>query len=245
MGRGFSLIRFFKKLSEYQMDAIEIDPQWFKTYPGAHIGLLLIGNVDNAKQTAALDEHKRQVEAAQRKRFADFSRQDLLALDVLKAYRSYYKKFNKTYHVLLQLESIVHKGKKLPNVNPLVDANFAAEIETLLLTAGHDADTLQWPVAIGVSQGTESFVPMNGSQRTLKAGDMIMKDRTGVVCTVIYGQDNTSPISRQTRRVLYVTYVPAGVKRATVENHLETITTNVLRFEPQAKVEYREIHSAA
>ena len=226
------------------MDEIKIDPQWFKTFPGAHIGLLLIGNVDNSQQTAALDTHKRQVEAAQRRRYAKFSRQDLLALEVLKAYKAYYKKFNKTYHVLLQLESIVHKGKKLPNVNPLVDANFAAEIETLLLTAGHDADALQWPSVISVSQGTETFVQMNGSQRTLKAGDMIMKDQTGVVCTVIYGQDNNTPISKTTRRVLYVTYVPAGIKRTTVENHMETIKANVLRFATQAEIEYHAIHSA-
>ena len=226
------------------MDDIKIDPQWFNTFPGAHIGLLLIGNVDNSQPAATLDAHKRQVETAQRSRYAAFSRQDLLTLDVLKAYKSYYKKFNKTYHVLLQLESIVHKGKKLPNVNPLVDANFAAEIETLLLTAGHDADKLQWPVSISVSQGTETFVQMNGSQRMLKPGDMIMRDQTGVVCSVIYGQDNASPISPQTRRVLYVTYVPPGIGKAIVENHHEAIKSNVLRFAPQAETEYHAIHSA-
>jgi len=47
--------------------------------------------------------------------------------------------------VQLQVESIVSKGKSLPNVTPLVDANFVAEVETLVLTAGHDVAKLQAP----------------------------------------------------------------------------------------------------
>src|SRR5262245_24144930 len=59
------------------------------------------------------------------------------------AYVRYYKRFSKTYHVQLQLESIVLKRKSLPSVSPLVDANFTAEVETLVLTAGHDAQKLE------------------------------------------------------------------------------------------------------
>ncbi len=226
------------------MNAIHFDPEWSATFPGAHLGLLLINNVDNSKRATPLDAYKRQVEASQRARYAGFSRAELLALDVLKAYKTYYKAFNKTYHVLLQLESIIHKGKQLPDVNPLVDANFAAEIETLLLTAGHDADQLVWPVSMGVSKGTETFVPMNGSPRVLKAGDMIMSDQKGVVCTVIYGQDRRTPISPQTRRVLYVTYVPAGIDQTEVEHHLEATKANVHLFAPTAEIEYETVHSA-
>src|SRR5262245_64447502 len=63
-------------------------------------------------------------------------------------YVHYYKRFGKTYHVLLQLESIVLKSKGLPSVSPLVDANFTAEVETLVLTAGHDAQQLQGEISI-------------------------------------------------------------------------------------------------
>ena len=202
-----------------------------------------MGNVDNSRRATPLDAHKRRIEARQRERLAGFSRSELLALDVLKAYKRYYKKFNKTYHVLLQLESIVHKGKNLPNVNPLVDANFTAEIETLLLTAGHDADRLKGPVTIGVSKGSETFVQMNGSPKDLKAGDMIMADQKGVVCTVIYGQDRRTPITPQTRRALYVTYVPAGIDRGIVEHHNATIKANVRLFAPTAEILYEIVKS--
>lgn len=223
---------------------ISVSDGWKSAFPGAHIGLLLVGKVDNARRPTALEEQKVAVTSRLRARFAGYGRQQLQELAILKAYKNYYKKFNKTYHVQLQLESIVLKGKPLPNVNPLVDANFAAEMVSMLLTAGHDADLLVPPVVIDVSTGTEQFVQMNGERKTLKANDMIMLDAEGVVCTVIYGQDARTPISPKTNRALYVTYVPPGIDAETVNQQLEMIKANVLLFAPEAEIEYQAVHSA-
>lgn len=217
---------------------------WEESFPGAHIGMLLMGRVDNSKRAKILDEHKVEVARILRAEYAGFGRKELLELDILKAYKDYYKKFNKTYHVQLQLESVLLKGKSLPNVNPLVDANFAAELESLILTAGHDADLLIEPVKIDVSTGSEVFEQLNGEHKTLKANDMIMTDAKGVVCSVIYGQDRRTPISPKTRRALYVAYVPPGIEAEQVHMHLEGIKSNVALFAPQAQVEYQEVYSA-
>src|SRR6185295_12486260 len=112
----------------HRMFQIEVTERWHNTFPGGHVGVLLIGNVDNSRRTTPLDQRKREIESSLREKFAGFSRTDLMELEVLKAYRTYYKKFDKTYHVQLQLESVVQKGKPLPIVSPLVDANFAAEL---------------------------------------------------------------------------------------------------------------------
>ena len=149
------------------------------------MGVVLLGNVDNTKRETPLDQKKQEVEATLREKYSKFSRADLLELEVLKAYRNYYRHFNKTYHVQLQLESVVHKGKPLPNVSPLVDANFAAELNTLILTAGHDADLLRNFVRIDVTQEGDEFTQMNGVLKSLKPGDMMMSDPDGIVCTII------------------------------------------------------------
>ena len=128
----------------------------------------------------------------------DFPGLSCLELETLNAYRDYYRRFGNTYHVQLQLESVVHKGKSLPSVSPLVDANFAAELETLVLTAGHDADLLTQPLTLDVTGGGEAFTGMNGSVKTLRPGDMMMTDAGGVICTVITGQDARTPISPAT-----------------------------------------------
>jgi DNA/RNA-binding domain of Phe-tRNA-synthetase-like protein len=226
------------------MFQIEVNGRFHKTFAGGHVGVLLIGNVDNHKRPTPLDEKKREIEASLREKFAGFSRADLLELEILQAYRDYYKQFKKTYHVQLQLESIVHKGKSLPSVNPLVDANFAAEVETLVLTAGHDADLLEPPVTINATQEGDTFIQINGSLQPLKPGDMMMSDGQGIICTIIYGQDQRTPISPKTRRALYVAYAPVGVGGTAVQQQLKQIHENILLFAPDAEVELLEIYTA-
>ena len=223
---------------------IAVTDKWKNTFPGAHIGLLLLENVNNARRPSALDDRKRKLETELRKQYAGFSRADLLAVNAMLVYRRFYKRFNKTYHVLLQLESVLNKGKSLPSVSPLVDANFAAELETLILSAGHDADRLEPPVTFDAATGTEEFVQMSGSRKILKPDDMMMRDARGVVCSVLYGQDQKTPISEDTRRVLYVAYVPAGIEKDAVIDHLETIKHNVLLFAPNAEIVHLQVYAA-
>jgi DNA/RNA-binding domain of Phe-tRNA-synthetase-like protein len=223
---------------------INISEHWRNSFPGAHIGFLLIENINNAIRFASLEERKKKIELSVREKYAGYTRADLLQLNPLSAYKRYYKKFDNTYHVQLQLESVAHKGKSLPNVSPLVDAAFASEMETLLLTAGHDADLLDGRISVDVTSGTEIFVQMNGKSRTVKANDMMMKDESGVVCTILHGQDKRTPISPLTRRVLYVTYVPEGIIDDAVHSHLNTLKANVLLFAPESEVKYQEVHSA-
>jgi len=223
---------------------VSISQTWKTAYLGARIGMLLVENVDNTPRPTALDARKAAVEAHLREKYAGWERADLLALDVLSAYRAYYKKFGNTYHVQLQLESILYKGKSLPRVSPLVDAGFLAEIETLVLTAAHDADRLVPPLGIDITTGSEEFTQMSGTPRALKPNDMMMTDTQGVTCTILYGQDNRSPITPATRRGLYVAYAPPGIEPGYVMEHLEAIRRNILLFAPDVGFPYIEVHSA-
>jgi len=200
--------------------------------------------VDNHLRPTPLDTHKVTVHAALLERYAGLDRAGLLEQSTLHAYREYYRKFGNTYHVQLQLESILFRGKGLPTVSPLVDAGFAAELETLVLTAAHDYDRLALPLSIDVAIGEETLVQMGGVLKTVKANDILMADATGVVCTILYGQDQHSPVTPATQRVLYVAYAPPGVPGATVERHLETIRANVMCFAPQAGFPVQQVLAA-
>jgi len=219
------------------MLSITATDAWRKIHPGAIIGLLEISRVDNSRISTSLEERKRGTEARLREQYHDFTRKDFLALPVMAAYDRYYNRFDKTYHVLLQVESIVLKGKNLPAVSPLVDANFMAEVETLVLTAGHDVSKLQAPIIMDVSSDGDRMIQMNSSPKDIRAGDMIMKDAGGISCSIIYGQDNRSPISAETSHVLYVSYVPAGIPTENVETQLQKIEENIRLFSPAAVLE--------
>jgi DNA/RNA-binding domain of Phe-tRNA-synthetase-like protein len=214
------------------MLTITATDEWRNAHPGATVGLLELSGVETAASLAGLEQRKREAEAHLRQRYRGFTRQDFLALPVMAAYEQYYKRFNKTYHVLLQVESIVLKGKNLPSVFPLVDANFTAEVETLVLTAGHDVAQLRGPISMDVSRQDDVQTQMNGASKAIYAGDMIMRDAGGISCSIIYGQDHRSPISMETSRVLYVGYAPAGVSAELVEAHLRVVEENVRLFSP-------------
>jgi DNA/RNA-binding domain of Phe-tRNA-synthetase-like protein len=219
------------------MLSISATDEWRASHPGAIIGLLEVSAVTNTYSSPELDERKRDTEARLRERYQGFTRQDFLSRPVMAAYERYYKRFNKTYHVQLQLESIVLKGKNLPDVSPLVDSNFIAEVETFVLTAGHDVTKLQEPVIMDVSREGDTITQMNGASKAIRAGDMIMKDAHGICCSILYGQDNRSPISRETSHVLYVSYAPAGVGAEAVDRHLKRIEENIRLFSPNAIIE--------
>lgn len=215
--------------------------EWKAEHPGAMIGLLELSNVENDKKSLLLDHRKRELETELIRRYGEISRQEFVSLPVLSAYKNYYKQFKKTYHVQLQIESIAKKGKKLPNVSPLVDANFMAEVETFILTAGHDVAKLRGEIVIDASREGDHITQMNGSDKSIYAGDMIMRDEEGICCSILYGQDNRSPITPETEHVLYVAYAPGGVPLEAVEMQLQKIEQNVRLFSTKAIVEQRRI----
>ena len=194
--------------------------------------------------SAQLDRQKREIERRLRERYQGFSRQDFLTLPVMSAYNRYYRRFSKTYHVLQQVESIVLKGRDLPNISPLVDSNFMAEVDTLILTAGHDVEKLQGSILMDLAQAGDQITQMSGSTKPVLVDDMVMRDAHGVCCSIIYGQDNLSPISPITSHVLYVAYAPPGISDDLVEAHLQKIRENILLFSPSVFVEQQRLFLA-
>jgi len=73
-----------------------------------------------------------------KKHYGSLSRKELVKTEVLQGYYSYYKSFTKTYHVLMQLESVIYKEKGIPLVSPVVQSMFMAELKNHFLTSVHD-----------------------------------------------------------------------------------------------------------
>ena len=219
------------------MISITATEAWKTAHPGGIIGLLEISGLDNMQPSPLLEQEKRTIEQRLREKYANYSRDDFLALPVMAAYHRYYRKFGYTYHVLLQLESVALKGKSLPSVSPLVDVNFAAELETLILTAGHDVTQLEAPVVMDVAREGDEITQMNGVRKGVPVGDMLMRDAQDVACTILRGQDNRSPIAKDTTHVLYVAYAPDGVTEEQVQAQLDTMEHYVRLFSPDCVVE--------
>jgi DNA/RNA-binding domain of Phe-tRNA-synthetase-like protein len=219
----------------------QVSARWRTAFPGAHAGVLVMRDVFNPPSSADLALHREAIEQQTRLRFAGQARRDLEALPILQAYEAYYKRFKKTYHVQLQLESIAFKGRSIPDAAALVEAMFMAEVKNLLLTAGHDLDVLHLPVVLDISSGDETYTLLRGQPQQLKAGDMMMSDREGIISSVIYGPDQRAKIQATTQNVMFTVYAPPGIGEEIVGAHLQDITGYVRLVTPDARVEMQEV----
>ncbi len=218
---------------------------WKTAYPTASVGILAMRGAANPVTCPALQTRKATLEAELRVRFAGKSRDDVKALPEMQAYAAYYKRFKKTYHVQLQLESVAFKEKPIPSVSALVEAMFMGELKNFLLTAIHDLDVIQPPVRIDVADGSESYITMSGQSQTLKPGDMYIADAVGVLSSIIYGPDARTQVTPDTHNVLFTVYAPEGIAPEAIQHHLEDMRDFVWLVAPDAEVTVFTVYCAA
>lgn len=219
---------------------INLGPVWRKNPPHAAVGILVMQDVKNPSSHPTLEARKAQVQREISQEYSGWERADLRSLPALAAYDRFYRQFRKTYHLQLQLESIV-AGKPIPSVSALVEAMFMAELEDHLLTAGHDLDRVEPPIEIELAVGDETYTRMNGEHQTLKQGDLYVRDEQGILSSIIYGPDKRSRIQPGTQNVLFTTYAVPGIDRDSLSAHLAKLQGYVMLFSPEASTKRLEI----
>lgn len=224
---------------------IRIADGWRNAYPDASIGILVMAGVANPLEHAALTEHVHHVEDELRQRWAGMTRADLNRLPEFAAYRNYYRRFDKTYHVQLQFESVVLKGKPLRSNGSLVLAMFAAELRNRLLTAGHDLTLIQGDVEINVAAGGEQYVGIGGRDVTVPPGDMYIHDAAGILSSVVYGPDQRTRITANTQEAIFCVYAPVGIRPEAVASHLTDIASRVRLVAPRASVVHQQVYTTS
>ena len=223
-------------------DFLALSDAWIEAYPGAHAGVLAMRGVANPGESAPLRERRLELEESLRVRFSGNDRAALRTHPTLRAYAEYYKRFDKTYHVQLQLESIAFKGKSMPANAALVEAMFMAELDNLLLTAGHDMDALHGSLMLDVATGTESYILLRGTPQAPKPGDMMIRDGAGIISSIVYGPDRRTQIGPETTRAVFTVYAPAGIAPEAAVIHLTEIATLAKLVAPAARVDLLQVY---
>lgn len=207
-----------------------------KIYPTAKLGILIMKDVKNLSIDPKFDKTKVLVREQLLNQYENFIRKEFVQTEPICFYTNYYKKFKKTYPVLLQLESIILKSKPFPNTSTLVEAMFVAEVKNLLLTAGHDLDKLNFPLNLTLSKGDESFIGISQKEQFLTENDMKLSDENGIISSIINGPNYRTRITKDTKNVLFYTYVPDNINNDIILNHLKDISSYVSIFSPNAKI---------
>lgn len=213
---------------------IHVSPNVMQMYPGVSFGFLAIENLTNPAVHPGLEAQKIALEAELRLRWRDAAA--VKSDEVIQAYTAYYKRFKKSYHVALQLESVALKGKSIPSVAALVECMFMAELADCLLTAGHDLDAVRGDVTVCAADGSEIYTLMRGEEQQEKPGDLHMRDEEGIISSIIYGPDRRTQIVPATTRALFTVYAPPGVGQMRVHNHTMRILDYIRLFSPDLQV---------
>lgn len=226
------------------MRTFAVSDQWRTRWPQAVVACVVVAGVSNPPSAAALDARLMSVENEVRSRYADMDRATLRKADPFGAYDAYYKVFGQNYHVLHQVESVALKGKPIPRRAALVEAAFAEELRSGLLTAMHDADAIGEAILTDAATGNETMTLYNGSEATLDAGDMYMRDEHGILTSVIRGPATYGLVTPETTRVAVCVYAPAGIGVLPVAKHLDAIVENLRLIDNQAQIELLEVIDA-
>lgn len=155
-------------------------------------------------------------------------------------YYRYFKKFKKTYPVMLQFESAVLKGRPFPAFNPVSEVAFLAELTTFALSGTHDAGCIAGDVMLYISDCREDF---DGLRETLHTypNDLCGRDDKGIVFSLIAGTDLRTSAKPDSRCVLYPVFGTPDMPHEEITNVMSTIERYAKVLCPDAEISCRII----
>ena len=107
--------------------------------------------------------------AALREQYREYVRADVFGQN---PYFRYFRKFKKTYPVMMQFESVLLKGREFPRWNAVTAVPFLVELETHVLCGTHDIDRLMGPVELYQAEAKEPFEGLRGDEVHTYPGDV-------------------------------------------------------------------------
>ena len=216
---------------------IKILPVVKEIHPNAVFGIWVAQGVNTTADRSRMDILKNTEIDRIKTKHKGYERKTVSCSEPSCHYVAYYKKFKKTYPVLLQLESILLKDKGIPNVGIPVEAMFLAEVSNQILTAGHDLNQIDGNLTVNIAVGIENYQSISGKEQQLTKNDLFLSDESGILSSVLNGPDYRTQITNTTRNALYFVYGVDGVTKEQIRQHLENIRYYLLTAIPDVEIQ--------
>ena len=130
-------------------------------------------------------------------------------------YFRYYRKFKKSYPVMMQVESFLLKGRPFPEGEYINAVAFLTELKTHILLGTHDADCIEGPVVLYSESEKTPFTGMINPDSHSYPGDLTGRDDKGVIISMIAGADDRTCIHEDTDHVVYLIFALPDIAEAT------------------------------
>ncbi len=212
---------------------IALTPAFCSAYPDGIFGVLIARGCVNRPQALGIAADKRAVEERLRERFPG---ETIDADPVARAYAQYFRRYGGRYPVVHQAKTVL-AGRSIEGNSALVEAMFTAELNSLVLTSGHDLHALRFPLAVDVVVAGDAYTRLSGKDQMLKAGDMIVRDAEGIIASVAYGPDDRTRLRPDTDAALFGAWCPVGIDPMIAEAHLEKLAALLKQEWPGSTVD--------
>lgn len=168
-----------------------------------------------------------------RKKYADYDRKTVFGDN---PYVRFFKKFKKTYPVLLQFESVMFKGRPFPQFNPVAEVPFLMEIVTHVLSGAHDIDEICGTVKLYNAVCKEEFPGLRGSPFHTYPDDFCGRDENGIIFSLIAGADERTCARIDSSHVFYPIFGTPDLDESVIRDAIAVLVRYVKVLSPDAEI---------
>lgn len=154
-------------------------------------------------------------------------------------YFRYFRKFKKSYPVMMQVESFLLKGRPFPEGEYINAVAFLTELETHMLLGTHDADKIEGDVVFYNETAKTPFTGMINPDSHSYPGDITGRDDKGIIISMIAGADDRTCIHEDTHRVIYLMFTLPEISDEEVTALAGKIREAALTLAPTAITEFQ------
>ena len=201
----------------------------------SHVAVLEVRYPDSAEwDTAAFEQLRDRELDAIRKEGENYDRETWFRQD---AYFRYFRKFKKTYPVMMQVESFLLKGRPFPEGRYINAVAFLTEMKTRILMGTHDADRVEGDIVFYTEIEKVPFPSIHGSEGHSYPGDTTGRDDAGVIISMIAGADSRTCLQEDSRHVLYLVFGTPVTSAEVLEECLDQVEIYAKTLAPDAETQ--------
>jgi len=108
-----------------------------------------------------------------------------------------------------------------PIVNLYIDTHIIAEMCHGILMAIQDLDRFQGEWRLDLAKERETFEGVSGRMIRCKEEEIVLRDETGIVCSLFQGPDSRTKIDASSKNIVVYVFTAPGIQEEQVANGLQ------------------------
>lgn len=169
-----------------------------------------------------------------REKYTDYERKAVFCDN---PYVRFFKKFKKTYPVMLQFESIIIKRQPFPFGDPVTEIPYMLELTTCVLSGTHDMDHVDGAVELYSGVDKTPFVGMHGRDYHTYPGDFVGRDGSGIIFSEIAGADDRTCARPGSSHVFYPIFGTPEMDKEIISGAVDRLVGYIKLLAPGAQIE--------